>query len=147
MGSKTCLLVHVYEWPLMKCKIWYQFFKTFPNLSQLKKIAEIWENMEKSGDFAQNFAHNRADWYFYGSTFKFRGGTPLLKPKLSNSRALKITYFSFLKFQSFRPRGSKELEVWSGQGYSSVTWHPCIPAPIKIHLFPKKRWPIHIPSQ
>ena len=83
--------------------------------------------------------------HFYGSTFKFRSGTSLLKPNLSTPWALKMTYFSFLKFQSFRPRGSKELEVCTGQGCSSVTTHPCIPAPIKIYLFPIKRWPILIP--
>ena len=35
MGSKISLLVHVYECPLMKCKIWYMnglIFQNFPKL-------------------------------------------------------------------------------------------------------------------
>ena len=49
--------------------------------------------MEKSGNFAQNWAQNCADWYMshfflkncylYGSNFKFRGGTSLPEPNLS----------------------------------------------------------------
>ena len=57
MGSKISLLV--YEWTLIKCKIWYMnglIFKSSPNLSQnwlkFKKI------LRKSGDFAQNLAKN-----------------------------------------------------------------------------------------
>ena len=44
-----------------------RFFKFFPNLSpnwlRFKKI------LEKSCDFAQNFAPYRADWYMNGSLF------------------------------------------------------------------------------
>ena len=44
-----------------------RFFKFFLNLSQnwlrFKKI------LEKSCDFPQNFAPNRADWYMNGSLF------------------------------------------------------------------------------
>ena len=44
-----------------------RFFKIFQNLSQnwlrFKKI------LEKSCDFAQNVAPNRADWYMNGSLF------------------------------------------------------------------------------
>ena len=69
-----------------------QFFKIWPNLSQnwlkFKKI------LEKIGNIVQNLAQNWADWYMngllflenwylYGSTFKFRGGTSLPKPNLS----------------------------------------------------------------
>ena len=94
MGSKISLLV--YEWPLIKCKIWYMnglIFQKFRNLSQnwlkFKKI------LEKSGDFVQNLAKNWTDWYMNGSlfleklvlvwvyTFKFRGGTSLPRPNLS----------------------------------------------------------------
>ena len=66
MGSKISLLVHVYECPLMKCKIWYingSIFQNFPKLEP------------KMDDFAQNFAQNRADWYVNprGATRMSRG--------------------------------------------------------------------------
>ena len=68
MGSKISLLV--YEWPLIRCKIWYMngtIFKIWPNLSQnwlkFKKI------LEKIGNFVQNLAQNRADWYMNGLLF------------------------------------------------------------------------------
>ena len=78
MGSKISLLV--YEWPLIKCKIWYMNGSIFQNLSQnwlkFKKI------LEKIGNFVQNFAYEwqfgiwmgyffLENWYLYGSTFKF----------------------------------------------------------------------------
>ena len=65
------------------------------------KVPQIWakigsslRNLEKSGDFDQNLAKNWTDWYMngslflenwylYGSTFKFRGGTSLPKQNLS----------------------------------------------------------------
>ena len=71
-------------------------FKIWPNLSQnwlkFKKI------LEKVGNFVQNLAQNWADWYMngllflknwylYGATFKFRGGTSLPKPNLSTPPA------------------------------------------------------------
>ena len=61
------------------------------NWLKFKKI------LEKLGDFAQNLAQNWSDWYMngslflenwylYGSTFKFCGGTSLPKPNLSTPR-------------------------------------------------------------
>ena len=54
----------IYEWYLIKCRIWYMngsIFKIFSNFSQnwlkFKKI------LEKLGDFAQNLAN----WYMNGS--------------------------------------------------------------------------------
>ena len=87
MGSKISL--SVYEWPLIKCKIWYMIgliFQKFPKFEP--KLAKI---LEKSWDFAQNLAKNWIDWYInrtlflenwymYESTFKFHGGTSLPKP-------------------------------------------------------------------
>ena len=60
MGSKISLLV--YEWPLIKCKIWYMnglIFKKFRNLSRFWKI----------GWFCSNLAKNWTDWYMNGSLF------------------------------------------------------------------------------
>ena len=142
MGSKISLLV--YEWPLIKCKIWCinrsifsKFSQNWFNLRKFRKkrviLLKISPKIEQIGMWMGHFFLK--NWYLYGSTFKFRGGRKL---NLSTSRGLTMTYFSFLKFQSFRPRGSKELKVWSGQGCSSVTWHSCFPAPIKIHLFSNK---------
>ena len=54
---------------------------------------KIWAKiLEKIGNVVQNLAQNWAigiwmgyfflkNWYLYGSTFKFRGGTSLPKPK------------------------------------------------------------------
>ena len=57
MSSKISLFV--YEWPPIKCKIWYingSIFQNFPKLNQnwlkFKKL------FEKSGDFGQNLAQN-----------------------------------------------------------------------------------------
>ena len=53
-----------YEWPLIKCKIWYingSIFQNFPKFEL--KLAQIWENFfKKLGDFNQHFAQNWADW-------------------------------------------------------------------------------------
>ena len=90
--SKISLLV--YEWPLIRKQNlvyeWVNFYKFEPKLAQILKIF-----LEKSGDFAQNLTQNGSNWYIngslflekklylYGSTFKFRVGTSLPKPKLS----------------------------------------------------------------
>ena len=62
------------------------------------KFGQIWlkfkKILEKIGNFVQNLVQNWADWYMngyfflknwylYGSTFKFHGGTSLPKPNLS----------------------------------------------------------------
>ena len=89
MGSKISLLV--YEWPLIRCKIWYMNGSIFPNLSQnwlkFKKI------LEKIGNFVHGIWMSYfflKNWYLYGSTFKFCGGTSLPKPNLSTSRDLDL---------------------------------------------------------
>ena len=79
-------------------------FKICPNLSQnwlkFKKI------LEKSSDFAQNLARNWTDWYMnellflenwylYGSTFKFRGGTSIPNPNLSTPPAYMIEIIEY----------------------------------------------------
>ena len=61
MGSKIRLLV--YEWPLIKCKIWYMNGLIFQKFPKFKKI------LEKLGNFAQNLAKNWTDWYMNGSVF------------------------------------------------------------------------------
>ena len=73
--------------------------------SNLGKIERFWLKFkkiwEKSGDFVKNLAHSWADWYkngslflenwyLYGSTIKFRGGTSLSKPNLSYPPGIKI---------------------------------------------------------
>ena len=74
MGSKINLLV--YEWPLIRCKIWYMNGSIFPNLSQ------NWLKFKKILEKICNFVHGiwmsyffLKNWYLYGSTFKFCGGT------------------------------------------------------------------------
>ena len=59
------------------------------------KLAQIYENFGKIGWFCSNFGQKLdwlvyewvtfflKNWYLYGSTFKFRGGTSLPKPNLS----------------------------------------------------------------
>ena len=65
MGNKICLLV--YEWPLIKCKIWYMNGSIFQTLSQnWLKFKNI---LEKIGNFVQNLAQNWADWYMNGLLF------------------------------------------------------------------------------
>ena len=61
MGSKISLLV--YEWPLIKCKIWYMNGSIFQNWLKFKKI------LEKIGNFVQNLAQNWANWYVNGLLF------------------------------------------------------------------------------
>ena len=94
MGSKIGLLV--YEWPLIKCKIWYMNGLIFQNLAKFwakigsnlrkfwKKLAilfKIWPKIEPIGIWmGYSFLEN---WYLYGSSFKFCGGTSLPKPNLS----------------------------------------------------------------
>ena len=54
MGSKISLLV--YEWPLIKCKIWYMnglIFQNFPKYEP--KLAQIYENFGKIEWFWSNF--------------------------------------------------------------------------------------------
>ena len=52
MGSKISLLV--YEWPLIKCKIW-NMNMNFPKFEQ--KLAHILDFFFKTGHFAQNWAN------------------------------------------------------------------------------------------
>ena len=69
-----------------------QFFKILPNLGQnwlkFKKILEklvilfkIWSKIGPIGIWMGYFFLK--NWYLYGSTFKFHGGTSLPKPNLS----------------------------------------------------------------
>ena len=61
MGNKISLFV--YEWPFIKCKIWRvngSIFQNFP---------KIWAIFENSGDCAQNFSKNWANWYMNRSLF------------------------------------------------------------------------------
>ena len=82
--------------PLFYAKygIWMgQFFQISKNLSQ-NKFKKIWKKKKGGGNFGQNSAQNRADWYMNGSLFlgklvlvwiKFQipSGTSLPKPNLS----------------------------------------------------------------
>ena len=79
MGSKISSLL-VYEWPLIKPRICYMNGWIFENCLKFIKIwSKIWLiSIWMSHFFLKN-------WYFYGSTFKFRGGTSLSKPNLSTS--------------------------------------------------------------
>ena len=69
MGSKISLVV--YEWSLIKCRIWYvngsvfqNFLKFEPKWLKFKKI------LEKSGDFGQNYlTQSWTEWYMNGSLF------------------------------------------------------------------------------
>ena len=48
-------------------KIKDQYFKIFQNLSQ--NCLKFKENLQKSGDFAQNSVQKWVDWYMNGSLF------------------------------------------------------------------------------
>ena len=55
MGSKISLLV--YEWPLIKCKIWYMNGLIFLNWLKFTEILG-----KKSGAFAQNLVQKWTNW-------------------------------------------------------------------------------------
>ena len=95
MDSKISLLV--YEWPLIKCRIWYMngsIFQNFPkfepkigsNLRNFWKnlaiLLKTWPKIWPTGIWMGHFFLK--NWYLYQSTFKFHGGTSLPKPNLSN---------------------------------------------------------------
>ena len=61
MGSKISLLV--YEWPRVKCRIWYMNGCIFQKCLKFNKV------LEKLGDLAQNLAQNWANWYLNESLF------------------------------------------------------------------------------
>ena len=97
MGSKISLLV--YEWPIIKCKIWYMNGSIFSKFGQIwakigsnlrkfwKKLVilfKIWPKIGPIGILMGYFFLK--NWYLYGSTFKFCGGTSLPKPNLSTPR-------------------------------------------------------------
>ena len=94
MGSKINLLV--YEWPLIKCKIWYMNGSIFQNLpkfeakigSNLRKFWKklvilfiFWLKIEPIGIWMGYFFLKK--WYLYGSTFKIPWRHILPKPNLS----------------------------------------------------------------
>ena len=88
MGSKISLLV--FEWPLIK---WKKLVYEWVDFSKFSKIwAKIGSNFGKNPAIVLKIApigiwmghFFMKNWYLYGSTFKFRGGTSLPKPNLSN---------------------------------------------------------------
>ena len=83
MCSKINLLV--YEWPLIKWKIWYINGSIFPNLSQywlkfkkiFKRLGELAQIWPKIGPIGIRLGHFfLKNWYMYGSTFKFPAARP-----------------------------------------------------------------------
>ena len=69
MGSTISLLV--YEWPLIKCKIWYMNGSIFSKFGQIwAKIGSKFKKiLDKIGNFVQNLEQNWADWYMNGLLF------------------------------------------------------------------------------
>ena len=74
--------------PLIKCKIWYMnrlIFQNFPKIGS--NLRKFWKNQvicSKFGPIGIWMGHFfLKNWYLYGSTTKFGGGTSLPKPNLS----------------------------------------------------------------
>ena len=101
MGSKISLLV--YEWPLIKCKIWFSklsqiWAKILSDLSQNWLIRKFWKNqvislkirpkIEPIGTWMGHFFLK--NWYLYRSTFKFHGNLSLPKPNLCTPPGLQL---------------------------------------------------------
>ena len=153
MGSKISLLV-IWMTPYKKPNLvykWVDFSKFSQTWAKIGlDLRKLWKNcvillkilpkIKQIGTLMGQYFLKT--WYllgyFYRSTFKVCGSTSLPKTKLEYPPGVFRWPISFFKFQSFRPRGSNS-QVWFGQGFSSVTWHSCIPTPIKgvLHLLPQ----------
>ena len=115
MGSKISLLV--YEWPLIKCRIWCMnglIFQNFPKIeSELAKFKKI---LEKSGNFAQNLANCYMKrllflekLVFVWSTVKFCGRTSLPKPNFPPPPQIDLLSF----FHSFKIYSNIIVQIYN----------------------------------
>ena len=86
----------VYEWvDFSKVpQIWAKIMKIGSNLRKFWKnrviLLKIWQKMGPIGIWMGRFFLK--NWYLYGSTFKFCGGTSLPKPNLSTPPGCSIDY-------------------------------------------------------
>ena len=69
MGSKISLMV--YDWPLIKCKIWYMNGSIFQNLTKIPKIGSNLRNFFGPGQLVYEcVTPSYKNWYLYGVYFQ-----------------------------------------------------------------------------